>query len=82
MIYLFIFCIDGELFYIRHKGTDKQLKVKVVRGAAEAVLQKQTAFSKNSMPVRQVGIVARRRQLMPFLADIIGLGCQLISKTG
>jgi len=36
MIYLFIFCIDGELFYIRHKGTDKQLKVKVVRGAAEA----------------------------------------------
>lgn len=30
------FYLDGELFYIHHNGTEKELKVKVVRGAAEA----------------------------------------------
>ncbi len=34
--FYFFFFIDGELYYIRHKGTKQQTKVKVVCGAEQA----------------------------------------------
>lgn len=35
IVYFFLF-IDGELNYLRHKGTKQQIKVKVVCGAEQA----------------------------------------------
>ncbi len=36
ILFLFFLFIDGELYYICHKGTNQQTKVKVVCGAEQA----------------------------------------------